>query len=113
MSVALANLQTGRGNSSVTVIAARIPVDISSMFSPEGLLGLAAATESSNGDRPPFVGGEFDGLMGMPVQEGSPNPFGFLSMFQIGSSSLVNPDWAVPQTVSMSLLGKVANVEHF
>ncbi len=105
-----ANLQTGRGNSSVTVIAARIPVDISSMFSPEGLLGLAAATESSDGDRPPFVGGEFDGLMGMPFQEGSPNPFGFLSMFQIGSSSLVNPDWAVPQTVSMSLLGKPDNV---
>jgi hypothetical protein len=101
------NLQIG---SSVTVVGARIPVDINRMLSPEGLLGLASAAELSDNGRSPFMGGEFDNFMGGAVQQGSPNPFGFLSDFQIGSTSIVNPDWTTPQTVSMSLLGKSENL---
>jgi hypothetical protein len=103
------DLQTGGGNS-VTVVGARIPVDINRMLSPEGLLGLASAAESPDNGRSPFMGGEFDNFMGGAVQQGSPDPFGFLPDFQIGSTSIVNPDWTTPQTVSMSLLGKSENL---
>jgi hypothetical protein len=102
--------QVGGGNSSVTVVAARIPVDISKMLSLQGLMGLASATESSDNGLSPFMGGEFGDSIGGAFQQGSPNPFGFLSDFQIGSTSLVNPDWTGPQTVSMSLLGKSENL---
>ncbi|HZD34835.1 MAG TPA: PsbP-related protein [Nitrososphaeraceae archaeon] len=98
--------QIGGGNSSVTVVAARIQVDISKMISLQRLLGLASATESSDNGLSPLMGGEFDDSKGGTLQQGSPNPFGFLSDFQIGSTSLVNPDWTAPQTVSMSLLGR-------
>ena len=98
--------QTSSGNSSVTVVAVRIPIDMKNMLSPQGLLGLAAAAESSGNGIPPVMGGGVDDSMGAFGQESSVNPFGFLSEFQIGSSTLVNPDWSEPQTVSMSLLGK-------
>ena len=95
------------GNSSVTVIALRMPINMNNLLSPQGLLGLAsAAADSSDISSPPFMGGEFDNSMGGFGEESSFNPFSILSDFQIGSSSLVSPDWSGPQTVSMSLVGK-------
>jgi hypothetical protein len=39
------------------------------------------------------------------------NPFSLLSSMQIGSSSLTNADWSVPQTVTMNLVGGNYNQE--
>ena len=35
----------------------------------------------------------------------SVNPFDFLSGMQIGSTILFNPDWSIPQSVTMDLIG--------
>ena len=101
----------GGGNSSVTVIATRIPIDVGNALS--SLAGLGPASSSENG-LSSFMGeeaSEFSSLTSSPFSTGngnateSPNPFAFLSSLQIGSSSLVNPDWSTPQSVSMSLMG--------
>jgi hypothetical protein len=133
-------VESGAGhnsNSSVTVIATRIPVDISSILSLAAL-GSAASSSSGQGlssfmeESPGFDSdnrrGNFpqdddfgdgdgdDGLMGTPFSQGSLpqdfNPFEFLSTFQIGSASLINPDWSVPQSVSMFLLGNSDKVDN-
>jgi hypothetical protein len=39
------------------------------------------------------------------------NPFSLLSSMQIGSSSLTNADWSVPQTLTMDLVGGNNNYE--
>lgn len=126
-------VESGAGhnsNSSVTVIATRIPVDISSILSLAALGSAASSSgqglssfmeespgfDSDNRSRDDDFGDGDDGLMGTPFSQGSLpqdfNPFEFLSTFQIGSASLINPDWSVPQSVSMFLLGnsdKVGN----
>jgi hypothetical protein len=33
------------------------------------------------------------------------NPFSLLSSLQMGSSSIINTDWSMPQTVTMNLVG--------
>jgi hypothetical protein len=118
---------TGDRNPSVTIIATRIPVNINSILS---LAAIGSASSSGQGlssfmeESPPLdsdmtmrqgggTTGDSDGLMGTPFSQGSLpqdfNPFEFLSTFQIGSASLVDPDWSVPQSVSMSLIGNSDN----
>lgn len=118
---------TGDRNSSVTIIAARIPVNINSILS---LAAIGSASSSGQGlssfmeESPPLdsdmtmrqggdTTGDSDGLMGTPFSQGNLpqnfNPFEFLSTLQIGSASLVDPDWSVPQSVSMSLIGNSDN----
>jgi hypothetical protein len=100
-------------NSSVTVIASMIPVDINNLLT---MAALGSASSASS----PFMGEngfrmDDDGsTMGLPISQenitDSLNPFGFLSTLRIGSSSIVNPDWSTPQSVSMSLVdGNVTN----
>ena len=68
-------------------------------------LSLAAASSSSNDDI--FSNAlrntsenEFDAFPSNNI-----NPFSLLSNLQIGSSTLIDPDWSVPHTVTMDLIG--------
>ncbi len=82
-------------NSSVSVIAIRIPFNI------QNLLSLATLSEGSTiGD----IGGGTNPLENQELFQDF-NPFELLSNLQIGSTSLVNPDWSTTQSLTMSLIG--------
>jgi hypothetical protein len=98
---------------SVTIIAMRIPFNIQNLMS----LGALSSQEQnnnpfgSNTGINPFGGGMMSPFLGNGGAVGnlsqSINPFGFLSGLQIGSTNLVNPDWSIPQSVTMDLKGRV------
>ena len=71
---------------SVSVIAMRIPINTAD------ILSLVQASSSQDLDSSMMTSDSF-------------NPFSLLSSIQIGSSSLTNADWSVPQTVTMDLVG--------
>jgi hypothetical protein len=83
---------------SVSVIAMRIPINLAD------ILSLAQASSSQGLDSNMMIGD-----MGFNQDSIFPsdsfNPFSLLSSVQIGSSSLTNADWSVPQTVTMDLVG--------
>lgn len=81
-------------SSSVSVIAIRIPFNI------QNLLSLASLSEGS-------TIGDIGGTNPLEDQElfQDFNPFILLSNLQIGSTSLVNPDWSTTQSLTMSLIG--------
>lgn len=82
-------------DSSVSVIAIRIPFNIQNMLS------LASLSEGSTiGD----IGGGTNPLENQELFQDF-NPFDLLSNLQIGSTSLVNPDWSTTQSLTMSLVG--------
>lgn len=89
---------------SVSVIAMRIPINLAD------ILSLAQASSSQGPD-----GNMMTGDMGFNEDSIFPsdsfNPFSLLSSMQIGSSSLTNADWSVPQTVTMNLVGGNYNQE--
>ena len=89
---------------SVSVIAMRIPINLAD------ILSLAQASSSQGLD-----GGMMTEDMGFNEDSIFPsdsfNPFLLLSSMQIGSSSLTNADWSVPQTVTMNLVGGNYNQE--
>lgn len=89
---------------SVSVIAMRIPINLAD------ILSLAQASSSQGLD-----GGMMTEDMGFNEDSIFPsdsfNPFSLLSSMQIGSSSLTNADWSVPQTVTMNLVGGNYNQE--
>ena len=93
-------------STSVSIIAMRIPINMAD------ILSLAAASSSSNDDI--FSNtlrntseNEFDAFPSNRI-----NPFSLLSNLQIGSSTLIDPDWSVPHTVTMDLIGSgVTNQE--
>lgn len=82
-------------NSSVSVIAIRIPFNIQNMLS------LASLSEGST------IRDIGQGTNLLENQESTQdfNPFELLSNLQIGSTSLVNPDWSTSQSLTMSLIG--------
>ena len=80
---------------SVSVIAMRIPINLAD------ILSLAQASSSQG----------LDSSMMTEDSSDSSNPFSLLSRMQIGSSSLTNADWSVPQTVTMDLVGGNNNQE--
>ena len=83
---------------SVSVIAMRIPINTAD------ILSVAQASSSQGLDSSMMTRG-----MGFNQDNIFPsdsfNPFSLLSSMQIGSSSLTNADWSVPQTVTMDLVG--------
>jgi len=89
---------------SVSVIAMRIPINTAD------ILSLAQASSSQGLDSSMMTGG-----MGFNQDSVFPsdsfNPFSLLSNLQIGSSSITNADWSVPQTVTMDLVGGNNNQE--
>ena len=89
---------------SVTVIAMRIPINLAD------ILTLAQASSSQSLDNDMMtedMGFNEDSIF----PSDSFNPFSLLSSMQIGSSSLTNADWSVPQTVAMNLVGGSNNYE--
>ena len=82
-------------NSSISVIAIRIPFNIQNMLS------LASLSEGNT------IGNIEQGPNPFENQElfQDFNPFELLSNLQIGSTSLVNPDWSITQSLTMSLVG--------
>jgi hypothetical protein len=89
---------------SVTVIAMRIPINLAD------ILTLAQASSSQSLDNDMMtkdMGFNEDSIF----PSDSFNPFSLLGSMQIGSSSLTNADWSVPQTVAMNLVGGSNNYE--
>jgi hypothetical protein len=101
---------------SVTVTVLRFPMDLKSLMS------LAAASRSTGGNTSStmmtnnsnpmnaMMGQGFTGLGGGLGANAATqnNPFkalDFLKNIQIGSSSIINPDWRLPQTATMGLIG--------
>ena len=82
-------------NSSVSVIAIRIPFNIQNMLSLASL-----SEESTISD----ISGETNPLENQELFQDF-NPFELLSDLQIGSTSLVKPDWSTTQSLTMSLVG--------
>jgi hypothetical protein len=94
---------TANSYNSVSVIAMRIPINIAD------ILSLAAASSSQGMYSSSSV---MTGDMDFNPESIFPsNPFSLLSSMQIGSTSLVNADWSVPQTVTMDLVGSNNNQE--
>lgn len=115
ISVTLKHVTTSRNSSlvpSVTVIALRVPMDL------KGLMSLAAASRSTGGNNTGMLMTNNTNPMNAMMAQGfrglganattQNNPFkalGFLGNIQIGSSSIVNADWRLPQTSTMGLIG--------
>lgn len=89
---------------SVSVIAMRIPINLADILS----LAQASSSQSLDGSMMTEDTG-FDEDSIFPSDNF--NPFSLLSSMQIGSSSLTNADWSVPQTVTMDLIGGNNNQE--
>ncbi|MGI8831538.1 MAG: PsbP-related protein [Nitrososphaeraceae archaeon] len=83
---------------SVSVIAMRIPINLAD------ILSLAQASSSQGLDSSMMTGDMGFNQDSIFPSDGF-NPFSLLSSMQIGSSSLTNADWSVPQTVTMDLVG--------
>ena len=89
---------------SVSVIAMRIPINLADILSP-------AQASSSQGLDNDMMTEDRDFNEDSIFPSDSFNPFSLLSSMQIGSSSLTNADWSVPQTVTMDLVGGNNNQE--
>jgi hypothetical protein len=85
--------------SSVSVIAVRVPLNMAN------ILSLAADSSSQGMDSSNMMTGDMDFNPDSIFPSDSFNPFSLLSSIEIGSSSLTNADWSVPQTVTMNLVG--------
>ena len=91
-------MTNAESTNSVSVIAMRIPINTAD------ILSLAQASSSQDLDSSMMTGDMgFNQDSVFPLD--SFNPFSLLSSMQIGSSSLTNADWSVPQTVTMDLVG--------
>ena len=115
ISVTLKHVTTSSNSSlvpSVTVTALRLPMDL------KGLMSLAAASRSTGGNSTSMfmtnnsnpmnamMGQGFSGVGANATTQNNPfKALGFLSNIQIGSSSIVNADWRLPQTTTMGFIG--------
>ena len=82
-------------NSSVSVIALRIPFNIQNMLSLASLSEGSSISDIGEGTNPLENQELFQDF----------NPFELLSNLQIGSTSLINPDWSTTQSLTMSFVG--------
>ena len=85
-------------SNSVTVIAMRIPINTAD------ILSLAAASSSEDMSSN-MMTGDTGFNQGSIFPSDSFNPFSLLSDLQIGSISITDADWSVPQIVTMDLVG--------
>ena len=97
---------------SVTVTVIRLPTNL------QDLMSLAAASRSTGGNNTgmlmtnntnpinAMMGQGFRGIGANTTTQNNPfKALGFLGNIQIGSSSIVNADWRLPQTSTMGLIG--------
>lgn len=89
-------------SNSVSVIAMRIPISMSDILS----MAAASSPSSSSLNAPDDgVGDSTTENQVSSFPSDTFNPFSLLSSLQIGSSTLIDVDWSVPQTVTMNLVG--------
>ena len=89
---------------SVSVIAMIIPINLAD------ILSLTQASSSQDLDSS-MMTGDMSFNQDSIFPSDSFNPFSLLSDLQIGSSSITDVDWSVPQTVTMDLVGDNNNQE--
>jgi hypothetical protein len=87
---------------SVSVIAMRIPISMSDILSMASSSSSLNALDGEIGDN--AIESRLDSF-----SSNSSNPFSLLSNLQIGSGTLIDVDWSVPQTVTMDLIGGSSN----
>jgi hypothetical protein len=88
-------------SNSVSVIATRIPINMSDILS----LATASSSEGMNDDDSMMTENDMGFDQDSIFPSDSFNPFSLLSSLQLGSSSIINTDWSMPQTVTMNLVG--------
>ena len=79
-------------SNSVSLIAMRVPIHMTDILSLAVTQGMGSDMMTGNIDSGIFP-------------SDSSNPFSLLNNLQIGSTSITNVDWSVPQTVAMNLVG--------
>src|SRR5581483_7625814 len=92
----------------VTVTAIRAPLNL------RNLMSVASAVSNGTGVNDVFnmMPGPMQGFgttKGGNSTSFMSNPFVFLKSIQIGSSSIANPNWSLPQSVTMGLVGMISN----
>jgi hypothetical protein len=115
VSVTLKHITTNSVNTTlpggVTVTAIRVPMNLKDLISTIS----AVSNGTTNGG-----GNNVMNMMTGPMQGfGSTkagnstsfmsNPFGFLKTIQIGSSSIAVPNWSLPQSITMGLVGMIGS----
>ena len=88
-------------SNSVSVIATRIPINMADILS----LAIASSSEGINDDDSMTTENNMGFDQDSIFPSDSFNPFSLLSSLQMGSSSIINTDWSMPQTVTMNLVG--------
>jgi hypothetical protein len=88
-------------SNSVSVIATRIPINMADILS----LATASSSEGMNDDDSMMTENDMGFDQDSIFPSDSFNPFSLLSSLQLGSSSIINTDWSMPQTVTMNLVG--------
>ena len=110
VSVTLKHIVTDPANTTlpggVTVTAIRVPMNLRDLVSTASALSNSSTSGGNNVMN--MMTGPMQGFGG-----GTPsfmsNPFSFLKIIQIGSSSIANPDWRLPQSVTMTLVGMIGS----
>lgn len=112
VSVTLRHIMTTPRNAtlpgSVTVMAIRVPTNLSDLMSIAG--AAAASNKTSNGNM-----NIMNAMQGYGATRNATssmnnfNPLVFLKNIQIGSSDIVNANWRLPQSVAMGLVGSGSN----
>lgn len=114
VSVTLRHIVTNPGNATlpgpVTVTAIRVPVNTRDLMSLASAANKTASGGNSNNMNMMMNPMQGNTMMNPMQGYGKPppfmsNPLAFLKNMQIGSSNIVNPDWSLPQSVTMSLVG--------
>ena len=90
---------------SVTVSVSAVP--ISRQYITSIIATASNMTNSGNNGGNPALNAMQGYSSGKGANVNTFDPFSFLSNFQIGSSSLINADWNLPQTVVMGLTGSL------
>jgi hypothetical protein len=88
-------------SNSVSVIATRIPINMADILS----LAAASSSQGMNDNDSMMTGDDMGFNQDSIFPSDSFNPFSLLSSLQMGSSSITNTDWSIPQTVTMDLVG--------
>lgn len=94
----------------VTVTAIRAPMNLRDLMS----VASAMSNSTTNGGNDVFnmIPGPMQGFgttKGGNSTSFMSNPFVFLKSIQIGSSSIANPNWKLPQSVTMGLVGMIGS----
>jgi hypothetical protein len=114
VSVTLKHIITNPSNTTlpggVTVTAIRVPLNLRDVISAAS--AVSNSTRNGGNNVMNMTTGPVQGF-GATKRENSTsimsNPFAFPKTIQIGSSSIANPNWKLPQSVTMGLVGMIGS----